>query len=92
MQDLKINPEYKGKTITKDLGYTMQKIEVDKLKPSQYNRVYQMGFTEIFLTDGENKASTSDKETENSGGTYGAVERVQAVEKKPRAKRSSSKS
>ena len=51
MQNLKINPAYAGKTITKDLGYTIQRIEVDKVKPSQYERIYKMGFKEIFLTD-----------------------------------------
>jgi hypothetical protein len=87
MQDLKINPEYKGKTITKDLGYTMQKIEVDKLKPSQYNRVYQMGFTEIFLTDGKNKTNASNEVIENSGGNEGVVDKVQkapARKRKPK--------
>ena len=87
MQDLKINPEYKGKTITKDLGYTMQKIEVDKLKPSQYNRVYQMGFTEIFLTDGKEREHTSDKVNERAEGVNGLVDKVQkapARKRKPK--------
>lgn len=72
MQNLKINPAYAGKTITKDLGYTTQRIEVDKLKPSQYARVFSMGFEEIFLTEkadgtetvGEIKPTDNGKEKE----------------------------
>lgn len=86
MQNLIINPAYVGKTVTKDLGYTKQTIEVDKLKPSQYNRVYQMGFKEIFLTDGEEREHTSNKEVENSGGNDGVVDKVQ---KSPARKRKS---
>lgn len=92
MQDLKINPAYAGKTITKDLGYTIQKIEVDKVKPSQYQRVYNMGFEEIFLTDGQGEKTASNKEAENIGGTTPDVERVQRVAKKTSTKRTNSKS
>lgn len=92
MQNLKINPDYAGKVITKDLGYTVQRIEVDKLKPSQYERIYKMGFKEIFLTDGrEEKETASDKETANIGGTSAVMGGVQKVEKKPSTKRSNSK-
>lgn len=78
MQNLKINPDYAGKVITKDLGYTVQRIEVDKLKPSQYERIYKMGFKEIFLTDGrEEKETASDKVVEGSKGNDGVVEQVQ---------------
>lgn len=91
MQNLKINPAFAGKVVTKDIGYTKITIEVDKLKPGQYHRVYTMGFKEIFLTDGqEEKTTTSDKETANSGGTTPIVEQVQGVAKKPRKKRSNS--
>ena len=90
MAKLKINPAYAGKVITKDLGYTVQRIEVDKIKPSQYERVYKMGFEEIFLTDGEEKETTSNEETTNSGGTTQPVERVQGMAKKTRKKRTNS--
>lgn len=93
MAKLKINPAYAGKVLTKDLGYTVQRIEVDKVKPSQYERIYKMGFTEIFETDGtgtEEKETTSNEETTNSGGITQPVERVQSMEKKPRKKRTNS--
>jgi hypothetical protein len=91
MAKLKINPAYAGKVLTKDLGYTVQRIEVDKVKPSQYERIFNMGFKEIFLTDGaEEKETTSNEETTNSGGITQPVERVQSMEKKPRKKRSNS--
>lgn len=79
MQNLTINPKYLGKTLTKDLGYTVQKIEVDKLKPSQYQRVYNMGFEEIFLKDGKEWKHTSDTVTENVGGNDAVVDKVQTT-------------
>lgn len=88
MAKLTINPAYAGKVITKDLGYTVQRIEVDKIKPSQYERIYKMGFTEIFETDGKEREYTSNEEATNSGGITPTMERVQSVEKKPRKKRS----
>lgn len=91
MGKLTINPAYAGKVLTKDLGYTVQRIEVDKIKPSQYGNVYNMGFKEIFLTDGgEEKETASNEETTNIGGITQPVERVQSVAKKPRKKRSNS--
>ena len=91
MGKLKINPAYAGKVLTKDLGYTVQRIEVDKIKPSQYERIFKMGFTEIFETDGrEEKETTSNEEATNGGGITQPVERVQSVAKKPRKKRSNS--
>lgn len=89
MGKLTINPAYAGKVLTKDLGYTVQRIEVDKIKPSQYERIYNMGFTEIFETDGtrtEEKETTSNEVTERAKGNDGVVEQVQ---KTPRRKRKS---
>jgi len=89
MAKLKINPAYAGKVLTKDLGYTVQRIEVDKIKPSQYERIYNMGFTEIFETDGtrtEEKETTSNETIERTEGNDGLVEQVQ---KTPRRKRKS---
>lgn len=89
MAKLKINPAYAGKVLTKDLGYTVQRIEVDKVKPSQYERIYNMGFTEIFETDGtgtEEKETTSNETDERTEGNDGVVEQVQ---KTPRRKRKS---
>ena len=91
MAKLKINPAYAGKVITKDLGYTVQRIEVDKIKPSQYERIFKMGFEEIFLTDGaEEKETTSNEENGGENRTHESMERTQSVAKKPRKKRSNS--
>ena len=89
MQNLKIKAELAGKTITKDLGWTRLTIKIDNVKPAQYGRLYQMGFTEIF-ENGEDKTNTSNEETENSGGTTADVGGTQTVAKKPRKKRSNS--
>lgn len=89
MQNLKIKAELAGKTITRDLGYTKWVIKIDSVKPAQYGRLYQMGFTEIF-ENGEDKTNTSNEETENSGGTTKDVGGTQTVAKKPRKKRSNS--
>jgi hypothetical protein len=89
MQNLKIKAELAGKTITRDLGYTKWVIKIDSVKPAQYGRLYQMGFTEIF-ENGEDKTNTSNEETENSGGTTEDVGGTQTVAKKPRKKRSNS--
>lgn len=91
MAKLTINPAYAGKVLTKDLGYTVQRIEVDKIKPSQYERIYNMGFTEIFETDGtKEKETTSNEENGGENRTNEPVERTQSVAKKPRKKRSNS--
>lgn len=95
MQNLTINPKFIGKTITKELSHGTQKIEVDKLRPSQYGRVYAMGFEEIFLIEndnGEEREHSSNTEVENSGGITPVVERVQTAPKKSGAKRTNSKS
>jgi len=84
MQNLKINPKFIGKTITKELPHGTQKIEVDKLRPSQYGRVYAMGFEEIFLIEndnGEERKHSSNEVIENSGGNDGVVEKVQKPSK-----------
>lgn len=81
MQNLTINPDYAGKTVTKDLGYTVQRIEVDKLKPSQFQRVYKMGFQEIFLTDGKEREHTSNEVVKDTAGNAGVVEQVQKKSK-----------
>lgn len=94
MQNLTINPKFIGKTITKKLPHGTQKIEVDKLRPSQYGRIYAMGFEEIFLTEkdnGKEREHTSNEEATNSGGTTPVVERVQTAPKKSGAKRTNSK-
>ena len=87
MQNLKIKAELAGKTITKDLGWTKLTIEIDKVKPAQYGRLYQMGLTEIF-EDGkreEEKAATASNETvEDSTGNDGVVEKVQEAPKRKR--------
>jgi hypothetical protein len=93
MQNLKIKAELAGKTVTKDLGWTKLTIEIDKVKPAQYGRLFQMGLTEIF-EDGkreeEKREHTSNTETENSGGATSNVGRTQAVAKKTRKKRPNS--
>ncbi len=88
---LTIKESYKGKTVTRSLAHGKQSIEVDKIKPSQYSRVWHLGFKEIFEQDGtEEKETASNEETTNGGGITPTVERVQSVEKKPRKKRSNS--
>jgi len=89
MQNLKIKAELSGKTITKDLGWTKLTIEIDKVKPAQYGRLWQMGLTEIF-EDGKDKTNTSNEKTEDIGGTTTNVGGTQTVEKKPRKKRTNS--
>jgi hypothetical protein len=85
MQNLKIKAELAGKTITRDLGYTKWVIKIDSVKPAQYGRLYQMGFTEIFENGEEEKREhTSDEVTEGTTGNDGVVEKVQEAPKRKR--------
>ena len=87
MQNLTINPKFIGKTITKELSHGTQKIEVDKLRPSQYGRVYAMGFEEIFLIEndyGEEREHSSNEVIEGSKGNDGVVGEVQKPAPKKR--------